>query len=619
VAILAAPHSGRVTRVGATLVGLALCAAAPALAEPPASRPDEEPPTLQAAEAALNAGQLARACELAASIAAPDHAAARARFVEGYARYKLHELDPALRLLQRSLDLEPSSQVSFLAGLVAFELHRWSTAERYLAPLVSSRRAPWAEPAGKLLGRARQQARNEVSSRHSEAIRRARQHLQAGRSAEAAVALAEAERVTPGHLLNRYYRGYLAYQSGDFAVAREQFRAALRTDPNDRWSSYMLALSLEGDSDQARMLVQLAGAPDPAVQAAALRALAATERRATTSAGRLSLLVEVGSGLDTNPAQVTAGSSSSSAPPDRIDRPLPSDQPSQTQTNTQSAALALRGRIDLAYQRQLAPLHLGAVGLRVLEQGFPVGGAGYEQTELSAFLQYTLNAQRLQLSAAYQYTFDLLGHSPLLSLHDFSLSLGVPIRSWIAATGYTGLRYRQVHDDTYRYIEALECFGTLGLRVQWKLLTAHAGYQLLRSWASPVEIAFSQQPDPRGSSIVYQTRYAFLAHGPQLELELALPWRLSLRGAAWFLWHSFDDADRFEVQQTGTVIWQQERRDLRIIAAAELSRPLRYGLELAMVFNSIDNLSSLDSSSRVNRTYSRRTLLLSLRWRWPMR
>jgi len=56
-----------------------------------------------------------------------------------------------------------------------------------------------------------------------------------------------------------------------------------------------------------------------------------------------------------------------------------------------------------------------------------------------------------------------------------------------------------------------------------------------------------------------------------------------------------------------------------LYAGAELSRQLPLGLQLALTFESVDNLSSLELEQPlvINRNYSRRLVQLVLRWLWP--
>jgi tetratricopeptide (TPR) repeat protein len=623
-------------KVGAVLVALLLLPVGSlaerskrspgAEADGPATRPAT---ALEQAEAALASGRFEAAAEIAGGVGSDHPQAARARFVEGYAHYKLGRVERAAELLQRSLALQYSPEVAFLNGVVYFELRRWIAVERCLEPLVSAKQPPWAELAREMMGRAKQQAEGERQAAarrlHAGALQRAKNLLQEGRYPDAGQALAAAEGVAPGHVLNQYYLGYLAYQTGDYAAARRRFEDALRRDPHDQWSRYMLALSLDdGDPDKKKMLALLAAeGSDAAVREAARQAL---EIRPTQPSPRgISVLLEVGAGLDTNPGQVTTAGTPlvGPGPAAPIDRPLPpqNGSPAPETAEVGGAAMALRGTMDLGYQRRLAPDHLVAVGLRFFEQAYAVGGEDLAQTELAAWVEYGLRLGRLDLGLSYGYTFDLLGHTPLLSLHDLRLHAGMSLRPWLQVVAGAGLRWRAVHDEAYQHLQALEVGGFLGLRAQWTPVALQAAYHVLGSFGDPATVIVAERNEPGAGlrTTTYRTNYSFLAHGPRFEAEVSLPWRISFSLWAGLLWHTFDDPDRFEVQPTGEVIWQQSRQDLQIVAATELKRPLSHGLELALVFSTVDNVSSLDPSSPVNRSYSRRLLLGSVRWRWPLR
>jgi hypothetical protein len=81
-------------------------------------------------------------------------------------------------------------------------------------------------------------------------------------------------------------------------------------------------------------------------------------------------------------------------------------------------------------------------------------------------------------------------------------------------------------------------------------------------------------------------------------------------------WTNHDAPDRFVLLPLDATIRAFERHDVRILASAELSRPLGLGFELALAFGSEDNLSDRLEGSPVDWSYERRTLMGSLRWRW---
>ena len=581
------------------------------------------------AEQAFAAGRFYEARRLADSVDDQHTDAARARYLQGYALYKLGDKKRAALMLERSLALKPLDQVAFMCGLVAFELGRWSAARRLLEPLVAAKKAPWAATAEELLGRTRTQeqaeARAEAQRRHAEAIQQGKAHLQAARYAAAARAIAQAEAAAPGHALNHYYRGYLAYKRGRRAEARRHLRRALAKDPRDPWSRYMLALSLEQDQpERRRLLTQLSAETQETDLRQAARLALRTPRPA--SASQLSLRCELGGGLDTSPG--SSGFTVTDAflkPPPPPDKPPPPTGPNPsttttTDTDADAAAMALRGVVELAYQRQFAQGHHGGLGARLFEQAYAVGGEDLEQTELAGSVYYSWRDTRLDLTVTYAYGLHLLGHAPLMSLHDLGLHGGVQLRPWLRLSAGVLLRYRDMHDASYDYLQALEPSGSLTLDLRWSPLTIRAGYHLLRSMASPAAVTLSERLNKQNELVTttYRSEHTHWGHGPQLELELSLPWRLTLSASAWALWGSFDQPDQFVVGLDDAVIWQEQRRDVQLLAGVELRRALGRGLELVIGFSSVDNLSSLDGEddTPVDRTYSRRQLLGSFRWRW---
>jgi tetratricopeptide (TPR) repeat protein len=605
--------------------------------EPSASLPAETAAILARAEAAFEKGDFEASSTLAARIPDGDPVAGRARYLQGYAAYKLRNLETADRLLGRARSLEPSDEVTLLHGLVAYELGRFPLAIERLESLVASKRAPWAKVAGELVQRARSaiaaRARAESLALHGRLIAQAEGELRARRMREAQRTLDAADRALPGQLLSHYYRGYLAYETGDELAARRHLRAALRLSPRDEWSRYMLALSLdEGALERKTIFKELStSASDPAVRDAARRALS-TPAAARPRHG-LSLQLELGTGLDTNPSYAADSAAfvvDPGAPPPGGREPPPGGSPplspppgSAPTTSTESgkaSALALRGAFSAAYRRELAAGHQGTVGVRLLEQGYLVGGADASKTELSGSVEYAFERRTpFQLRTSYDYTLHLFDHAPLLSQHELGLTPRLQLRSWLWLGGSARLRYRQTHDDDYRYLSAFELSFTLALTARAGRLTLLAGYQLQRGWADAVSVVAEAVVQGRPSYGDYLLDLSALAHGPELELELRLPFRLTFHASAWLLLYDFVSTDRLQSSMFGTTLWQADRRDTQLLVAAELRRPLGHGLEVALVYGAIDSFSSLGSDAPLDFSYSRRMLTANLRFRWPLR
>lgn len=598
----------------------------------PTSAPSSTPTSrsavslLRQAARAFAAGRFAEASGLAVRI--PDGApvGAQARYLQGYALYKLGRTAEAAKPLERSMALKPSAQVAFMCGLVAFERHRAVAARRWLAPLVAAKKEPWSKPAAELLRRLREQQAVARQARHVAAIRRAKTHLEASRFLAAAQALGQAEQILPGHKLNFYYRGYLAYQRGNLGRAQKQLRRVLAVDPGDRWTRYMLALSLEvGAPERKRLLVKLSeDNADPALRQAAREALRV--RRRPTFNG-FSLQLEVGTGLDTSPSSAGLGVTELPRRPPPPGAPPLEPQPQTATVAEVGPAWALRGKVELSYRRQLAPRHVLRVGLRLVEQAYGVGGENYGQTELAGALYYGWRGERFDLAVTYGYGLYLLAHAPLMSLHDVAVHGGMLLRPGLRLAVGGLLRVRDMHDASYDFLQALEPSAYLALGARWSALSVTLGYHVLRSQADPAELQLSERLNQQNELVTtnYLTDYSYWGHGPRLALELTLPWRLSLGASAWLLWGLFDQPDRFIERfaddSKSVVIWQGERRDLLILASVELRRSLGHGLSVALSFSSTDNLSTLDGagSTPVDRAYHRRLLLGVVRWRWPAR
>jgi hypothetical protein len=333
--------------------------------------------------------------------------------------------------------------------------------------------------------------------------------------------------------------------------------------------------------------------------------------------------LEIDMGLDTNPGYAAERGSGFSLlldrpPPDKPYLPPPQENSSPVDAlELSSSALALSGALHLTYQRSLTPRQQGSFELFLFEQDYLVDGDGQAKTEISASVGYNLFLRWLTLAAAYDYSLHLFGHEPQLSQHEVTLRGGFPMLSWLSFESSTGFQLCDVHDDSYGYLEGAELSESAALKAEWRILTFQIGYHLLRNWANAVEFVLpSSGANSNSSEAVFQTDYSAIAHGPRLGGELSLPWRLSLAVAASVLWYEFDSPDRFSQRPSGEVIWEKQRRDLKILVGAELRRPLAYGLEAAIYFNSVDNFSSLDDTTPVNRSYSRRLLNGVLRWSW---
>jgi hypothetical protein len=159
----------------------------------------------------------------------------------------------------------------------------------------------------------------------------------------------------------------------------------------------------------------------------------------------------------------------------------------------------------------------------------------------------------------------------------------------------------------------------VALRGRWRMFEMRVGYHVGRGWSPSAEMTLIPEGDQpnRPPPTSYNSDNTFLTHGPGLSLVVGLPWHLSLEASFWTLWYRYDTPEEIHDQTSQVVLWQEERRDLQLLAGAELRRPLPCGLEAGVYFGSIDNLSSIDQASPViNRSYARRMVGGVLRWRW---
>jgi tetratricopeptide (TPR) repeat protein len=507
---------------------------------------------LTRAEAAFVAGELQRAAALAATVEGGDRFAGRARFIEGYARYKLGQLDHAARLLARSRALDPQPETTFLSGLVAFERRTWDAALALLRPLAAASAAgTWSASAARLVARIERQRVDERAKKSSEATRaaharaiiQARAHLEAGQTDKALAALKKAETAPPA---------------------------------------------------------SRPGAPPEAPPSEPT-----TESQGARRALSIHALLELGTGLDTNPA----------APVAQV-RALTAAWIPQSPVET---SLALGGQADLSLRYALSAAQRGALGLRLSEHGNAAGSADLAQTTLDAWIRYTLEHRLLELRASYGYTFILLDHASFYGEHVLNLEAAFPLgRPWLHLLAAPRLVQRDAHDDAYALLEGTKIAGALALRFRLRRMTLQVGWALQRTWAGPTDVEASTRKDLSGNDVKtnFRVDLTSLAHGPRLRLRLALPWRLTLTAAAAVSWTNHDAADRFVLLPLDATIRAFQRRDVQIQANAELSRPLGLGFELALAFSSEDNLSERPEGSPVDWSYERRTLLSSLRWRW---
>jgi tetratricopeptide (TPR) repeat protein len=594
-----------VVRPRPILVGLLLLAFVcpnASLAAPKA--PDHEQ-ALSEAQSAFDAGRFREALELVQRVP-DDHARARdAHFLQAYTLYKLARLDEAEALLEKLLAQETTPQVGMLMGMVSYGQAKWDQARRHLKAVIEAGVEPWDASARKLLKRVEVEREIAVGQAHDDAIKTAKQLLKARRYAEAEQALDRAEALRPGHYLTRYYRGFLAYQRERYPRAVERFTESSAIAPRDSWSRYMLALSLAevGRPSRARTLLTalVDSADDAKVRDLSRRALTLLDNPRADARGGPTVILEFGTGLDTNPAYIDE---------------LPDLEPSM---ELHLAALA-------GYQRWLTSALQGTVGLKAFERTYAVGGERYEQTDIAAWGSLSVVLDRFSLDFGYSYGLFLYGHEPLLSLHSIELSSSFAVTAGLRIIASAMSGWQLVHDDERRHLEAVRGGGHLLARWGKGPFVLEGGYGMARSLSEPViwtrDLVIAQGPGPNAptttipDAIVTTTDYSLLEHGPLLWGQVELPWRLSFQAGAGLWWRLFDASETESNTHTGASEVYDPRRDLRLTGMAEIARALPAGLEVALRFESVNNLSSFTTSSRgVDFNYTRYLVGGVLRWK----
>jgi tetratricopeptide (TPR) repeat protein len=566
------------------------------------------PDTAQAlveAQAAFDAGRFKEALELARQVP-EDHALARdARFLRAYTLYKLARLEEAERLLQALWAERAAPEVGMLMGMVTYGQAKWDQARRHLKAVIDAGVAPWDASARKLLVRVEAEQEIAKGQAFDEAIGQAKKLLQAERYSEAGKALERAEAIRPGHHLTRYYRGYLAYQRQRYSTAVKRFTESSAIAPRDSWSRYMLALSLAemGRPSRARtLLTGLVDATDnPKVRDLSRRALTLLDNPRADARGGPTMILELGTGLDTNPAYIDE---------------LPDLAPSM---ELHVAALA-------GYQRWLTGALQATVGLKAFERTYAVGGQRYEQTDLSAWGALSIVLDRFSLDLGYSYSLFLYGHEPLLSLHAIDVGSSFAVTSGLRVIAAAMSGWQVVHDDARRHLEALRAGGHLLARWGKGPVVLEGGYGFGRSLSDQVvwtrDLVLAKGPGINApattipDAITTTTDYSLMEHGPLLWGQLELPWRLVFQAGAALQWRLFDASETESNSHTGASETYDPRRDLRLTGMAELTRALPAGLEIALRFESVNNFSSFDLESRgIDFNYARYLAGGILRWK----
>ncbi|MBI5527604.1 MAG: hypothetical protein HY897_14830 [Deltaproteobacteria bacterium] len=434
-------------------------------------------------------------------------------------------------------------------------------------------------------------------------INDARARLENWRTDEARALLSEADRKRPGTLLVAYYRAYCDYREGKHEAAAAGFEAALKIDPQDGWSEYMMALSLAkaGRTGEARgRLVSLKDRFRPTeigrTAASTIEEIDALEK---SSANRWAAVAETGVFADTNPA-------------------FRADSSSEGKTDA-AASIAARAEYGVFRSRsQRLVLGLGAGETAYILRYEPA-----DWTMASSWLGYRLSGERAAFLTSYRFDFAWYGYAPFTSVHSVSTGLRFSEASWTMTVADIEAYARLPHDADFDYLAARG--AALSAAQEFKMfreLRIRAGYALRFEKADPAE--FHQEDtaaDDAGAVHLltgdYKTDYSFFGHGPALSVRTPLPAGLSLEASADLMWRRFPHSDRVVYADGGvvTAVWEKERNDLRVYADGTVRWVFASHAAVLLRGAYLKNLSTLGDAEDdpIDRNYGRLVLGLWFR------
>ncbi|MBW2735801.1 MAG: tetratricopeptide repeat protein [Deltaproteobacteria bacterium] len=432
----------------------------------------------------------------------------------------------------------------------------------------------------------------------------------------ALVMLREVETLQGLSATSHYFRGYIDFERGRYRKAKRHLQAALRVDPGDRWSRYMLTMTRAklGERRRARRtLLRLARGDDEVAKVAKVAARKLKRRQAgpKARASGLRLGLEIGGGVDTNPSFLD-----------------------EVGGSWKSAAWSLRAGINAAYEHTLNGGFFVRPQARLFHRSYVRTAGGEEQDEVVGGFTLGYRDRRLEVEAAYHLETFFYGYELLSLRHRSTLSAGIAAAPWLGFLAQARLATRDVRLEDYAYLEDFELGGFMGLRLVLGGARVELGYELSRSLSPALRAEYvvnaetgTKSPrEPVGSAAVrdvwvpylLEVDYSFWSHGPALWFRVSLPWKLKLITSVSLQWRSFDLGDRLTQLTTGEITDYTARDDIRISGEALLERRLGAGFSLGLGFELLENLSSLDDrESGWDRNYSRHLVELRLAWELP--
>lgn len=426
-------------------------------------------------------------------------------------------------------------------------------------------------------------------------IEDARAALEKWEIAKSRELLNRADGARPGSLLVAYYRAYCDYREGKYDKAAAGFEAALRIDPGDGWSAYMMALSTAkaGRAQEARKLLDSIKVKhgEGEIGRTAAKTIQEIDALEKSTANRWAAVAETGVMLDTNPA-------------------FRADSSGEGKTDV-GASFSTRGEFALYRDRAQRVV----VGAGAGETAYVLRYEPADWTTVSSWMGYRRSAESRAFLASYRFDFAWYGYDPFTSVHTISTGFKLSETHWTMTNADLDLYARISHDADFDYLAARGAALSLGQGFgRASGLRGHAGYSLRFEKADPA--AFHQEDtatDDLGTVHLltgdYRTDYSFFGHGPAAGGRVPLGAGFSLEASADLNWRAFFHPDRVVYADGGvvTALWEKKRNDLRIYADAAVKWAFagRFALLLRAAY--LKNISTLGEAADdpIDRNYSR--------------
>ncbi|MFH1131486.1 MAG: tetratricopeptide repeat protein [Pseudomonadota bacterium] len=462
---------------------------------------------LREAERAFEAGRYEETIRLLESVSQKDPSSKEASILRAYAYFKLNRLEMAAVSLDRLLLEEKVPDGLFLRGLVSFRREIWDLAIQHLSEACENQDAEWIFSARNLLAKAKVAKRAEEEKEAKEKILKMEGEKRARFDALVEMAkgcaskgeyekawgfLLDAEKTLPNQAVAEYYRGYVWFKKGDFARAGKCFERALELDKKDEWAQYMLWLSyLRSDPTKAavarqKLRILATSSSVGKIRDLANQAILAEHARAEdvgSPKNELRFGLELGTGLDTNPLYIH-----------------------ESDFSLSETAIALHFAGFASYAQRFGHKLELETGIRALERAFAYGDNQAAWSEFGAWIKLQLFLHRMfEVTAVSAYSFSLYGHEPYSSFPFGELEFVFNVRSWFQIAIAGQINKRIIHNQDFKYLEALQPGGGIRLRFFGTYVKIELGYEFARVIAEPEfakfvseTYALSQSSDGKG-------------------------------------------------------------------------------------------------------------------------